>query len=200
MSRSVSFRLDHSSTFFWMAALVLIAAVPNAAAAGPGSYDDLLASEPCDLSLRLPSVPTRPALWFEADGLYPSCEALWWTLSDEVTPEELREAWRSVAASRSRYLAALGDGAAPEDREAVRFFLSGALTPELVPMWMALAAFTEGMSEDPTSTLEILHNLGFDAETTERIRQLATAGMDVVSEGIPAIIEDGLQVFLILSF
>jgi len=67
--------------------------------------------------------------------------AYWWTLTDEITPEQLRTELQSRERSRERLRAAIEAGLhreVPEARFAeLGFFIQGRLTPQLVPMWEA---------------------------------------------------------------
>lgn len=75
----------------------------------------------------------------------PASSPLWWTLSDEISPAELRSALRSPEAHRERYLAAVDAGIAQplaEDQvQALSFYYNRRLTPELTPMWFAFDVF-----------------------------------------------------------
>jgi hypothetical protein len=72
----------------------------------------------------------------------PADSPAWWTLTDAVSPAQLRAAYRDREASLERYLKALDAGLAPgmgeEGAKRLRFYLNPALTPELEPMWLAL--------------------------------------------------------------
>jgi len=65
--------------------------------------------------------------------------AYWWTLTDEVTPEQLRAELQGRERSRERLRAAIEAGLhdpVPEEKIAdVNYFIDGRLTPELQPMW-----------------------------------------------------------------
>ena len=65
----------------------------------------------------------------------------WWTLSGEISPEDLREQLQSREKSRERLRAAVEAGMhdeVPADRlDELNYFIDGRLTPELQPMWEA---------------------------------------------------------------
>ena len=70
---------------------------------------------------------------------------LWWTLSDEITPADLKAAWSDRELSLARYdeavEARLEKPLDPESRERLNFYVSLTLTPELSPMWWAFDIF-----------------------------------------------------------
>jgi hypothetical protein len=70
---------------------------------------------------------------------------LWWTLSDQVTPAELKASYSDPSLSLTRYNDAVAAGlATPLSREAegcLEFYLNRQLTPELEPMWLAFRTF-----------------------------------------------------------
>lgn len=70
---------------------------------------------------------------------------LWWTLTDELTPQELYTILNDEQLHNQRYRKAIADGhrpPLPEKRVAsVTSFLDGSLTPELITFWHAFRAF-----------------------------------------------------------
>lgn len=73
---------------------------------------------------------------------------LWWTLTDEVTPAELKRLHSDRSLSLERYDAAVEAGLerpVPEEgpyrRECLLFYFNRDLTPELEPMWQAFEWF-----------------------------------------------------------
>jgi hypothetical protein len=73
---------------------------------------------------------------------------LWWTLTDEVTPAELKQLHSDRSLSLERYDAAVEAGLQrplPErgayGRECLVFYFNRDLTPELQPMWQAFEWF-----------------------------------------------------------
>jgi hypothetical protein len=75
----------------------------------------------------------------------PASSPLWWTLTDDVSPRELRQTFRDRDASLEHYLEAVEKGLVtlypPEQLEDLVYFHSGALHPELLPFWEAFDAF-----------------------------------------------------------
>lgn len=79
----------------------------------------------------------------------PADSPLWWTLTDEVSPVELRAAFRDTEAHMRRYEEALEAGVVsnPLSDKALSdlsFYCNLRLTPELTPMWLAFSAFGGG--------------------------------------------------------
>ena len=99
------------------------------------------------LSLASALVPGGGAL-LEAqttDPKIPASSPVWWTLTDEISPQELRRVYGDEEASRERYRRAVAAGLAEavpaEKLESLVFFQNGAQSPELLPMYEALDAF-----------------------------------------------------------
>lgn len=136
--------------------------------------------------------PTTEAQWITHPPAADSPH--WWTLTDEVTPVELRTALQSRQASRERLKAAIQAGQHPElpPREWARvsFFLDGEMTPELVPMFDAFSILATWINRDITRTeLKIRQDLastGVSAEGTDLIFQAAkeyrTRAQEIISE------------------
>lgn len=65
----------------------------------------------------------------------PADSPLWWTLTDEVTPEELRAAYTEPGSSQRRYREAVAAGLEPPRTDAqlarLKFYLNRRLNPEL---------------------------------------------------------------------
>lgn len=79
----------------------------------------------------------------------PTDSPLWWTLTDEISPAELREAFRDPDGHLRRYQEALEAGVIsnPLSDEALSylsFYCNLRLTPELTPMWLSFSAFGGG--------------------------------------------------------
>lgn len=73
---------------------------------------------------------------------------LWWTLTDELTPAELKRLHSDRSLSLERYDAAVEAGfqrplpeQGPYRRECLLFYFNRELTPELEPMWQAFESF-----------------------------------------------------------
>lgn len=101
----------------------------------------------------------------------------WWTLSDEVTPSQLRRALQDRDANRARARQNLEDGkehglVTEEDIHRVSAYLDGGQTPELVPMYIALEAFAsrfEHRTNWEKDGPELLHRYGMSSEGSSRL-------------------------------
>lgn len=76
----------------------------------------------------------------------------WWTLTDEISPAELRKEFRDPDAHLARYREAVEAGAptqplSDEDLTVLSFYYNRRVTPELTPMWLAFDAFAGGHHE-----------------------------------------------------
>ncbi|MGH9382033.1 MAG: hypothetical protein ACRD2Z_15675 [Thermoanaerobaculia bacterium] len=78
----------------------------------------------------------------------PADSPLWWTLTDEISPEQLKALYSDRSLSLARYDDAVEAGLAqplPDSGERSRacliFYRNAQLTPELEPMWNAFRAF-----------------------------------------------------------
>ncbi len=94
---------------------------------------------------------------------------LWWTLTDEVTPAELKRLFSDRSLSLERYDAAVAAGLAdplPErgagGRECLDFYLNRDLTPELEPMWLAFDTFFRVYAPDEQVDEERAHAAPLD--------------------------------------
>lgn len=103
---------------------------------------------------RLPWELAKPSLtkpmWWDAPHI-PSDHPYWWTLTDELSPQELREKLAERhAAVRREALAELEElkktrGASVYGEEVERWFLVGSEDAKLFPMWKAFDSFAGGM-------------------------------------------------------
>ncbi len=73
---------------------------------------------------------------------------LWWTLTDDLTPAELKRLHNDRSLALERYDAAVNAGLAQplpergrESRGCLKFYYHPDLTPELEPMWLAFETF-----------------------------------------------------------
>lgn len=91
------------------------------------------------LVLAVAAIAPLRAQWPEK--VPPADSPAWWSLSPEVTPEELREAILDPMKVRARYQQAVARGIKEElpatRLEKLEYFVDGTLTPELVPAWEA---------------------------------------------------------------
>lgn len=79
------------------------------------------------------------------DPKIPASSPVWWTLTDEITPQELRRIYGDPKDSQRRYLLAVEKGLvkplSPERLEEMVFFQHGGQSPELLPMSEAFDGF-----------------------------------------------------------
>jgi len=114
---------------------------------------------------------------------------LWWTLTDEVTPAELKRRFSDRSHSLERYDAAVAAGleqALPEEgprgRECLEFYLNRELTPELEPMWLAFDTFfrfyapdEQAEGEHEQSAQRDLRRFGVSSSGVDTILRIAAA-------------------------
>lgn len=103
---------------------------------------------------RLPWELAKPSLtkpmWWDAPHI-PSDHPYWWTLTDELSPQELRQKLeerqaeiRREARAELEKLRSAGDSDG-KDAEITLWFISGDVNPELLPAWSAFFAFSASM-------------------------------------------------------
>ncbi len=105
---------------------------------------------------------------------------LWWTLTDEVSPQQLREAYRDPEANRQRFREAVAAGLQPPapkdpDLRYLDFYLQPRLNPELVPMWYAFASLSRNWlpQEGRAAIASALAARGISAGGIERVLAVA---------------------------
>jgi len=100
------------------------------------------------LVIFLPSITKAQPLELDT----PEDSPLWWTLTDEITPQELRAIYRDDTGHLERYQAAVEAGTKPPlnemGKKALKFFYDPDQNPELTAMWMAFSAFATAHLED----------------------------------------------------
>lgn len=129
----------------------------------------------------------------------PASSPLWWTLSDEISPAELRTAFRTPEAHLGRYLAAVDAGVAQRlskaQAGALKFYYNAELNPELTPMWLALAAFSTWhlVSESDERAKKALTDFGFDPAPTAAILQVRTLQHERSQEIVQAVAAKSIE-------
>lgn len=111
--------------------------------------------------------------------------ALWWTLSESVSPTTLAGRLTDPADNRARFLVAAGDAEMTEDLDDLETFLDGARNPHLVPAWLAWSAFSHRLidfEEAEERELEGLTSHGLTPDGVDRV--LAAAHRVNVREAI----------------
>ncbi len=105
-------------------------------------------------------------------------DARWWTLTDEITPEELRAIHEDVELHKERHRKAVEAGIQPpkpkQQMELLNFFIDGNTHPELFQMWLVYSSFAAGFVYDAGDPRESLAEFGFEGEVLETIVRLST--------------------------
>lgn len=86
----------------------------------------------------------------------PADSPYWWTLSDQITREELRAALQSREKNRARLRDAIALGVYPQIEETriqeISVYIDGTLHPELFPLYDVFAAFAVGCHPGEAAT------------------------------------------------
>ncbi len=133
----------------------------------------------------------RPSSAQPMDLDTPVGSPLWWTLTDEITPAQLRSTFRDPQAQIDRYRAAMNAGVAAQNLTEeqlgyIRFYYNTRINPELTPMWLAFDSFANGhldfqgtghatnaLTEFGFGKTAINTILGFATRQTESARKIA---------------------------
>lgn len=110
----------------------------------------------------------------------PAESPYWWTLTDSVTPAELRSALQDRERHRGRFRAAaasgrLGEVVTEQQVYEVRQFLDGQVNPELVPMYLAFESFAARFDYLPGWSDESSRMLAEYGMTSAGVQQLVAA-------------------------
>ncbi len=120
----------------------------------------------------------QPALGcWNADYSATADSPAWWTLSDKITPEELRHQCLDTEEQQLRYLEAVQSGLAYDlpdmQLSELVFYVDGAATPELVPAWRAFVSFASAFDTWPDRSIEpqrrMLAARGLDDDSIEYV-------------------------------
>ena len=99
--------------------------------------------------------------------------ARWWTLTDEVTPQELHAIHEDVELHKERYQEAVRAGKQEllpkKQMDHLSFYIDGNSHPELFPMSWAFRTFAAGFEYDLVDPRVSLTEFGFKAEVVETI-------------------------------
>jgi hypothetical protein len=126
----------------------------------------------------------------------PASSPLWWPLTDELTPSELRRQYRDHDGSLERLAEAVELGLeppqSPETLSRLRFYLHFELHSELVPLWMAYRDFSSEIRfrGEPEQAIGRLVASGFSPPLAEAVVELSLDYETEVERGIEAIRED----------
>jgi hypothetical protein len=129
----------------------------------------------------------------------PADSPLWWTLTDELTPQELRSIYRDDAGHLKRYQAAVEAGlASPLDerqKKALKFYYNPDQNPELMPMWLAFSAFATAHLEDdgPSITGERLVPYGISPGGIDAILSVGEEQLQEETQMVEDLKEEGLE-------
>jgi len=115
----------------------------------------------------------------------PADSPLWWTLSDEISPAQLRSAFRDPESHLERYQEALEAGAVSQalNEKALSylsFYYNRRLTPELTPLWLAFYVFAGGHLEfqGAAHATDTLTELGFGPTAIDTVLLFARRQFD----------------------
>lgn len=102
----------------------------------------------------------------------------WWTLSDEITPKELRAIHEDRELQKELYREAVRAGTRdplPEKRmERLHFFIDGSMRPELFQMWSVFDAFAISFGSEMAQPRASLAEFGFEGQVLEEIVQFCS--------------------------
>lgn len=97
----------------------------------------------------------------------------WWTLTDEITPQELRAIHQNVELHKERYQEDVRAGRRPlkpkKQMDLMNFYIDGNSHPELFPMWWVFSSFSAGFVYDLADPRVSLTEFGFKAEVVETL-------------------------------
>jgi len=112
----------------------------------------------------------------------PEDSARWWTLTDEITPQELRAIHEDIDLHKERYLEEVKAGRqAPfpkKQMESLSFFIDGNSHPELFQMWVVFSSFAAGFVYDAVDPRVSLAEFGFEGEVLDTIVGMTTEYWD----------------------
>lgn len=99
--------------------------------------------------------------------------ARWWTLTDDITPQQLRAIHKDIALHKERYWEAVKAGIQTplpkEQMERLSFFIDGQTHPQLFEMWSVFSSFAAGFEYDMVDPRVDLAAFGFGGEVLETI-------------------------------
>lgn len=150
------------------------------------------------VGLMLASVPAGAQL----TRMPPPAESgYWWTLTDEVSPSELRRQLQDRDLIRARFRAAseqgqLHEAVTEQQIQEVSSFIDGALHPELVPMHLAFGAFSGRFEYRPDWSEQgpaLLSQYGITPDAVQQLVNAASeyeaASDDIAAEITPSVME-----------
>lgn len=118
-------------------------------------------------------VPTKPAFVAEQGPVE------WWTLTDDITPQELRAIHEDVELHQERYReaarAGIQDRLPEESMELLSFYVNGYTHPELFQMWSVFDSFAVGFGYELNDPVGSLVEFGFEGEALATIVEISSA-------------------------
>ena len=103
---------------------------------------------------------------------------LWWTLTDEITPQELRAIHEDIELHKERYREAVKAGRqdplSKEQMELLDFFIDGTTHPELFQMWLVYSGFAARLEFREDVLRTSLAEFGFQSEVLGEIVQFSS--------------------------
>ena len=131
----------------------------------------------------------------------PADSPVWWTLSESLSPAELRAALRDRSAHLARYRKAFEAGLVRELPEQglrrLSFYVNSEQTPELTPMWRAFDVWADSFTElyNRAILTRQMGAFGLEATAVDRLLELATNYLRV-RDAVAAEIEPKLLEFV----
>lgn len=129
----------------------------------------------------------------------PQDSPLWWTLTDELTPQELRATYRDEAGHLKRYRAAVEAGLESPINEfqakGLKFYYNRQQNPELTPMWVGFSVFaTFHLADDgPSVTGERLVPYGITPGGIDAILSVGEEQHQEETQMVEELREEGLE-------
>jgi len=112
------------------------------------------------------------------DKLPPASSPYWWTLTDEVSPQQLRSQY-SKQRHKERYQQAVEEGKreplSAHDMDDILIFVDGRLTPEYNRLPEVLGRLCAWLAFSPDELASQLHGAGFSSAEIEFLSQTARA-------------------------
>lgn len=104
---------------------------------------------PCAFLAFLPLLFVSHEVVAQFHGLdVPADSFLWWSLSEGISPSELKRQHNDRALSLARYDLAVEAGLqpqlTPQQRRDLKFYVNSQVDPALIPMWLAFDEFSRG--------------------------------------------------------
>lgn len=120
----------------------------------------------------------KPSTPHDPQGLETTEDARWWTLTDEITPQELRAIHEDVELHKERYREAVKaetQRLMPKEKmKLLNHFIDGSTHPELFQMWQVFSSFAAGFTFDEVDPRVSLTEFGFEGEVLETIVRFST--------------------------